>query len=171
MEDKNKNSNGDSTYLFGAIFAITVVFLSFMLGVNGGKNAVDAANKSKEDGKDIVKQYEAIILGTEAIGGNTSVDYNTYFELKDGSILRIDDDNVYTYAKFNEGKEVKVEVTEGKTETKVKDINGNVMYEEVKEENSEKAKKSKELKPKVYVDKYKYISDVLVDGKSVRFVE
>ena len=68
-------------------------------------------------------------------------------------------------------KEVKVEVTEGKTETEVKDINGNVMYEEVKEENSEKAKKSKELKPKVYVDKYKYISDVLVDGKSVRFVE
>ena len=171
MEDKNKNFNGDSTYLFGAIFAITVVFLSFMLGVNGGKSAVDAANKSKEDGKDIVKQYDAVILGTEAIGSNTSVDYNTYFELKDGSILRIDDDNVYTYAKFNEGKEVKVEVTEGKTETEVKDINGNVMYEEVKEENSEKAKKSKELKPKVYVDKYKYISDVLVDGKSVRFVE
>ena len=102
MEDKNKNSNGDSTYLFGAIFAITVVFLSFMLGVNGGKSAVDAANKSKEDGKDIVKQYDAVILGTEAIGSNTSVDYNTYFELKDGSILRIDDDNVYTYAKFNE---------------------------------------------------------------------
>lgn len=171
--NKNKGNGVQKVpnFLFYVLSLILIVFISFVFAkVNSAKIAMVGNEVKDEETKEVVKLIDATILDTEAIAGN-SVYYNTYFKLSDGSILKIEDDNVYTYAKFNEGAKVKVEVKEGIMETEVKDIYGNVISEEVEEKGNEIKDNQDELKSNLYRDKYKYISDVLVDGKSIRFID
>lgn len=165
MGDNKKDNKNNIYYTIFDFYLGLIVLVVLALSIGTLNSRVE-----EEEPVYKVDKISATIKDTEAVGGDT-VHYNTYFELKDGSIMRLEDDKVYTYARFNKGGKVNLEVTSGELKTEAKDEYGNVIYVEDNSKDKEKGKKPNDLIPKVYVDKYKYISDVFVDGKSVKYVE
>lgn len=152
-------------------FSVGIAMSCFMVGwlVYSFISANTQVLAAKEDKpKETVKTVEAKIKEVEVVG-SYNVDYNTYFELGDGTIMRLENDKVYTYAKFNIDKPVKITVVDGTIETEAKGVTGEVIYDEDTDTTKVKNKENnKQKKVKVYKDSYKYISDVIVGEKSIR---
>lgn len=120
-----------------------------------GKGKIEDKAKDKESGFiEKTSSVTAKILDVEAVGSSSNVDYNTYFELKDGTIMRLEDVNVYTYARFNKYKSVILKITEGQHLNEFDDQYGRVDKELGKKKGT----------------KFKYITDVLVNKKSIKDV-
>lgn len=151
-KQNNKTEGNEGKLFFNLLvllfIVMTVIYLiklpEIVKSTESYVNKAEVYTEKKETKK-------GVILGTEAVCGSSNVEYNTYIKLENDDIMRVTNDNVYTYAKFNTNKKVDVEITKGKLK-----------------KGNENGEEDTELRN---TEKSKYISDVLVEGKSIKYID